>query len=94
MINLAIVANVRSMSTDIKKVASYIKNQLNHFYNLLLHKTCSRKIEKNIIWFTIEFFIIQRRIVSRMFSKDQKIIILFNHNKKKEENNLKVKWWS
>ena len=35
-------------------------------------KTCFRTAEKKVISFTIKFFVIQRRIVSRTFSKVEK----------------------
>ena len=46
-----------------------------------------------IIMFTIEFSVIQRRIISRIISKSEKVIILLIYNEKeKKEKNLKIKY--
>ena len=40
-----------------------------------------------MISFTIEFFVIQRRIVNKTLSKNRKTTISFDHNKKKKIKN-------
>ena len=77
------------MSVYIKRVANYTRNQLNYFYNSLLHKTCFRTAEKEVILFTIEFFVISRYIISKTISKDRRTIILFDHDEKKRRKKFK-----
>ena len=77
------------MFAYIKRIANYIRNQSNHSHNLLSHKTCSRTAEKKIILLTIELSVIQRRIVSKTFSKSRETTVSFDHDEKK--NNLKVR---
>ena len=85
MINLAVAAK-RSFDACLhQKIADYTRSQLNHFYNSLLHKTYSRIAEKEIISFTIKFFVIHRRIVGKTISKNRRTTILFDHNKNKKK---------
>ena len=70
-----------------------MRSQSNHFYNSLSHKTCFRTIEKEVISLTMKLLIIERRIVSKTFSKSRETTVSFDYDekgKKEVENKMMI----